>query len=84
MAYKYKTLRELENCTVEELLNESRKMIKEKTYLLDEATRWRDTHLHLIAELEDRLNILEFEELVAEDDRINSDHSLYDILCRIH
>ena len=80
----YKTLKQLEKLSPVELIKEKKKFIKARETLLLDASEWKVGYKHLCMELHARLDLLELEETVAEDDRLFAGLHQYDNLCRIH
>lgn len=67
-----------------ELLQYKQQMEKRKNRLLEEATLWTNEYKQLKAELKHRLEELEFDMLVAEEDRQLSDDVIHDAMTRLH
>ncbi len=79
----FKSIEQLEQLTPLQLAQEMRDMQEYRKELLDRAGEWAQKHQMLRLEMKSRLDILEFEVLLTEEDRINH-FNHYDTLCRIH
>ncbi len=78
-----KTVEQIEALTPEQLIKEKQDMNQYRLELLRRADEWRHTHQQIILEMKSRMDELEMELLLTEEDRI-TDPLNYDHLCRIH
>ncbi len=80
----YKTSEELELMSPKELVEERKAMKARQQVLLEEARQYRDAKVNILAEMQMRINVLQIEEALAGEDRIDNDLSLHDWLCVVH
>lgn len=77
-------LSDMYNLDNSELIEYNKIMQKRKDELLQEATLWTNEFRQLRSELKHRLEELEFDMLVAEEDRQLSDDVIHDAMTRLH
>jgi predicted nuclease with TOPRIM domain len=77
------TVEQIEALKPSELIQLKQDMNEYRKELLQRASDWVHTHRQIVKEMKARMDELEMELLLAEEDRMN-DAVHYDFLCRIH